>query len=164
MVKFGPPRYLVTDRGSDYISTDKAHLCTPMGIRHSPITPYSPWTNGLVGVQIKNHGTHIRMFLQNTPMDWAHHVHMYAFAHNSQPLSAINISLHELVFHIRHRIPLILDLNLNRNKNNSCILQYYSEVPEHPHYEKTDLYLTKHSQNLFHIGLSPLKLLCYKLI
>ena len=38
MVKFGPPIY----RGSEYINTDMAHLCTPMGIRHSPRTPYSP--------------------------------------------------------------------------------------------------------------------------
>ena len=39
-----------------------AYLCTLMGIRHSPRTFYSPWTNGLVEVQNKNLGTHIRMF------------------------------------------------------------------------------------------------------
>ena len=99
IVKFGPPIYLVTDRGSEYINTDMAHLCTLMGIRHSPRTPYSPWTIGLVEVQNKKLGTHIRMFLQNTPKKWAHQVHMYAFAHNSQPLSALNVSSHELVFH-----------------------------------------------------------------
>ena len=68
-----------------------AHLCTFIGIRHSPRTRYSPWTNGLVEVQNKNLGTHIRMFLQNTPKDWAHQVHMYAFTHNSQSLSALNV-------------------------------------------------------------------------
>ena len=52
--KFGPPiLYLVTDRGSEYINTDMAHLCTLMGIRHSPRTPYSTWTNRLVEVQTK---------------------------------------------------------------------------------------------------------------
>ena len=87
IVKFGPPIYLVTDRGSDYINTDMAHLCTLMGIRHSPRLPYSPWTNELVEVRNKNLSTHFRMFLQNTPKDGAHQVHMYAFAHNSQPMS-----------------------------------------------------------------------------
>ena len=72
-----------------------------MGIRHSPGGPYSPRTKGLVEVQNKNHGTQIRMFLQNTPKDLAHQVHMYAFPHNSQPLSTLNNSPHELVFHIR---------------------------------------------------------------
>ena len=110
-----------------------------MGIRHSPRTPYSPWTNGLVEVQNKNLGSHIRMFLQSTPKDWGHQVHMYAFAHNSQPLSAPNVSPHELVFHIRPRIPLTFDLNLNRNKNNTCILQNCSQLPGHSHHNKNDL-------------------------
>ena len=92
IVKFGPPIDIVTDRGSEYINTDMAHFCTIVGIRHSPRTPYSPWTILLVEVQNKNLGTHICMFLQNTPKDWAHQVHMYAFAHNSQPLSALNVS------------------------------------------------------------------------
>ena len=61
------------------------------------------------------------MFLQNTPKDWAHQVHMYAFAHNSQPLSTLNISPPEIVVHTRPRIPLTFDLNLNRNKKNTCI-------------------------------------------
>ena len=33
--KFGPPVYLVTDRGSEYINSEFANLCTTMGIRHS---------------------------------------------------------------------------------------------------------------------------------
>ena len=58
----------------------------------------------LVRIQNKNLGTHYRMFLQNTPNDWAHQVHIYAFAHNSQPLPVLNVSPHELVFHKRPRI------------------------------------------------------------
>ena len=134
--------YLVTDRGSEYINTDMAQPCTLMGKRLSPKTTYYPWTNGLKSfakVQNKNLGTIIRMFLQNTPKDWAHQVHVYAFAHTLQPLSALNVSPHELVFHIRPRIPLPFDLNLNRNKNNTCISQYCSQLPEHSHYDKTDL-------------------------
>ena len=92
-----------------------AHLSTPMGIRLSPRTPYSPLTNGLVEVQNKILDTHIRIILQNTPKDWAHQVQMYAFAHNSQPISALNVSPYELVFHIRPRILLTFDLNLDRN-------------------------------------------------
>ena len=42
IVKFGPPVYLVTDRGSECINTDMAHFRTLVGIRHSPKTPYSP--------------------------------------------------------------------------------------------------------------------------
>ena len=86
-----------------------------MGIRHCPRTAYSPWTNGLVKVQNRNLGIHLRMFLHDTPKDWAFQVHMYAYAHNSQPLSEPNVSPHEIVFHTQPRISLTFDLNLNRN-------------------------------------------------
>ena len=72
-------------------------------------------------------------------MDWAHQVHMDAFAHNSEPLSALNVSPHELVFHKQPLIPLTFDMNLNRNKNNTGISQYCSQLPEHSDYDKTDL-------------------------
>ena len=79
--------YLVTDRGSECINSELANLCTTMGIRHSPRTPYAPRTKGLVENQNKNLGTHLRLFLHNAPENWSTQVHMYAFAHNSQPLS-----------------------------------------------------------------------------
>ena len=139
IIKFGPPIYLVTDRGSEYVNKEMAHLCTLMGIRHSPRTAYSPWTNGLVEVQNRNLGTHLRMFLHDTPKDWAFQVHMYAYAHNSQPLSELNVSPHEIVFHTRPRIPLTFDLNLNRDTSKTCISRYCSQLPEHSHYDKSDL-------------------------
>ena len=45
ITKFGPPFYLVTDRGSEFINTDMTQLCTLMGIGHSPRTVYSPCIN-----------------------------------------------------------------------------------------------------------------------
>ena len=63
IIKFGPPIYLVTDRGSEYVNKEMVQLCTLKRIRHSPRTAYSPWTNGLVEVQNSNFGTHLRMFL-----------------------------------------------------------------------------------------------------
>ena len=40
ITKYGPPIYLVTDRGSEYVNKDMAHLCTLMGIRRSPRTAF----------------------------------------------------------------------------------------------------------------------------
>ena len=130
--KFGPPIYLGPDRGSEFVNKEMAHLRTLMGIRHSPQTAYSPWTNGLVEVQNRNLGTHLRMFHHDTPKDRAFQVHMYAYAHNSQPLSELNISPHEIVFHTRPRIPLTFDLNLTRDTSKT------TQLPEHSHYDKTD--------------------------
>ena len=115
ITKFGPPVYLVTDHGSEYINSELANLCTTMGIRHSPRTPYAPWTNGLVENQNKNLGTHLRFFLHNTPENWSTQVHMYAYAHNSQPLSELNLSPYEIVLHTIPRIPINFELNLQRD-------------------------------------------------
>ena len=139
IIKLGPPLYLVTDRGSEYVNKEMAHLCTLMGIRHSPRTASSPWTNDLVEVQNRNLGTNLRMLLHDTPKGWAFQVHMYAYAHNSQPLSDLNVSPRENVFHTRPRIPLTFDLNLNRNASKQCISKYFSQLPEHSHYDKADL-------------------------
>ena len=64
---------------------------------------------------------------------------MYAYAHNSHPLSELNVSPHEIVFHTRPRIPLTFDLNLTRDTSKTCISRYCSQLPEHSHYDKTDL-------------------------
>ena len=62
ITKFGPPQNLVTDRGTEYINEDMAHLCSLFDSSHSPRTAYSPWTNGLVEFQNRNLGTHLRFF------------------------------------------------------------------------------------------------------
>ena len=92
ITKFGPPQYLVTDRGTEYINQDMAHLCSLFHINHSPRTPYSPWTYGLVEVQNRNLGTHLRIFLQNPPTNWSFQTQMYTYAHNTTPLSQLKLS------------------------------------------------------------------------
>ena len=118
IIKYGPLIYLVTDRGSEYINTDLTQLCTLMGIRHSPRTPYSLGQMVSLMFKVRN------VFPQNTPKDWAYQVHMYAYAHNSQPLSSLNDSPHEIVFHTRPRIPLTFDLNLNRDAHQILYFTY----------------------------------------
>ena len=104
IIKFGPPLYLVTDRGSEYVNKEMAHLCTLLGIRHSPRTAYSPWTSALV-VQNRSLGTNLRMFLHDTPKDWHSKFTCHAYAHISQPLSKLIDSPHEIVFHTQPRLP-----------------------------------------------------------
>ena len=79
------------------------------------------------------------MFSQNNPMDLTYQVNLYAFVHNSQPLSSLNFSPHDLVFDTRPRIPQTFDLSLNRNENNICIVQFSSQLLEQSHYDETDL-------------------------
>ena len=109
-----------------------------MGIRHSPRTPYAPWTNGLEN-QNKNLGTHLRLFLHNTPENWSTQVHLYAYAHISQPLSELNLSPYEIVFHTIPRILINFELNFQRNTYRNCTSQFCQNLPLHTHYDKSNL-------------------------
>ena len=67
-------------------------------------------------------------------------VHMYAYAHNSQPLSEKNLSPYEIVFHTIPRIPINFELNLQSQRDTytyiSCTSQYCQDLPLHTHYDK----------------------------
>ena len=141
IIKFGPPINLVTDRGSEFVDKEMAHLCTLMGSRHSPRTAYSPWTMGLVEVQNRNLGTHLRMFIHDTSKDRAFQVHMYAYAHNSQPLFTQDPVYHSpsiktlLEIPLKHVFPTIV-LNFQN------ILLMTKQI--------STRFSTEHSQNPFH--------------
>ena len=130
ITKFGPPVHLVTDRGSEYINTELANLFT---------TSYAPWTNGLVENQNKNLETHLRLFLHNTPENWSTQVHMYAYAHNSQPLSEISLAPSEILFHTIPRSPITFELNLQKDIYRNCTSQFCQNIPLHTHYDKSNL-------------------------
>ena len=48
ITKFDQSQYLVTDRGTEYIIQDMGNLRPLFHVNHSPRTPYTSWTNGLV--------------------------------------------------------------------------------------------------------------------
>ena len=106
---------------------------------------------------------HLRLFLHDTPNDWAFEVHMYAYAHTSQPLSELNISPHEIVFHTRPRIPL---RTLSKSIPHwflaveTAMLQIYSTVYENTLRKiNSHAYITKtyHEGKPFPIGTFVLK-------
>ena len=62
ITKFEPPHYLVIDRDTKYVNQDMTHLGSPFKTNHSPRTPFSNWTNGLLEVHNRNNDTHLRIF------------------------------------------------------------------------------------------------------
>ena len=62
----GPPQNLITHKGIKSLSTETAKYCTLFIFQHSPKTSQAPWTNGLVAVQNKTLGNHLRKFFHDT--------------------------------------------------------------------------------------------------
>ena len=64
---------------------------------------------------------------------------MYAYAHNSQPISELNLSPYEVVFHTIPRIPINFELNLQRDTYRNCTSQFCQNLPLHKQYDKSNL-------------------------
>ena len=64
---------------------------------------------------------------------------MYAYAHNSQRLSELNLSPYEIVFHNIPKIPINFELNLQRDTYRNCTSQFCQNLPLHTHYDKSNL-------------------------
>ena len=82
---------------------------------------------------------------------------MYAYALNTTPLSQLNLSPYQLVFHTQHRIQLPSSLNLLRNYSKVCIATYCDSHPPQTSYSDNDLntFLTLPSLNPFFLGFYP---------
>ena len=65
-------------------------------------------------------------FYNDTPENWSSQKHFFAYPHNTQPLSHLYVSPHEIVLHMKPRIPLNFILNLTRNHKRDCSAQYCS--------------------------------------
>ena len=136
--KFGPPQYRVTDRSTEYFNQDMTLHCF-FFINHSPRTPNSAWTNGLVEAQNRNLGIHLRLFLQNLPDKRSFQTQLYAYARNTTLLPQLKLPPHQLVFHTHPRTPLTFSLNLTRDSSKSCSETYCNSLPPHTHYSGQDL-------------------------
>ena len=64
---------------------------------------------------------------------------MFAYAHNSQPLSELNLSPYEIVFHTIPRILIDFELNLQRDTYRNCISQFCQNLPLHTRYDISNL-------------------------
>ena len=64
---------------------------------------------------------------------------MYAYVHNTTPLSTLKLSPHQTVFHTHPRIPLSFNLNLTRDSEQKCTSSFFSTLPAFFHYQSTDL-------------------------
>ena len=137
ITSFGPHEYLVFDRGT--VNKDVTHLCSLFCYYRFPWTPYSPWTNGLVEGQNRNLDTHLRLFLLNPPNIWSFQTQMCVCAQNTTPLSQLQLSSCQSVFHTHPRIPINFSLSLTRGSSKSCIATSSKYLPPHTHFSDQDL-------------------------
>ena len=146
--KFGPLQKLITNWGTEYPISERANWCTLFHDRHSPEVSHALWTEGLVEKQIEYLGTHLSMFLNDTPENWSNQVHFFAFAHNTQPISHLCRFSYDIGFHTQPRIPVIFQIIFFRNLFCEGTAYNGSQLPPQSHYQSTDLNPLFHSIKL----------------
>ena len=101
----GIPLQLLTDQGSQFLSSLERHLCKDLGIDQVRTAPYHPETNGVVE---RMHGTLKPMLRKASQLglDWVSQLPFALFALRSAPNRDSSFSPYQLVYGHRVRTPL----------------------------------------------------------
>lgn len=105
--RFGIPRSITADNGSQFISTEFENFCLNRGIRLFNTTPYWPQENGEVEIQNKSILKRIRIS-QNLNRKWKEDLLDFLLMYRSTPHSVVHKTPSELLFGgrtIRDKLP-----------------------------------------------------------
>ena len=108
--RFGPPKKLHSDRGSNFLSRVLKKLCDLFTIHKTNTTAYHPSCNGQVerlnGVVVGM----IRKIVMDNEEDWDIHLPAALFAYRTTPHSVTNLSPYQLVYGREPRLPIDMAL------------------------------------------------------
>ena len=98
------------------------------------------------------------MFAHDTHKNWSFRIHFFAYAHKTQPMSHLHVSLGEINFQRPPSTPLNFELSPSRTKFRECTAQYSFDLQPHSQYQPTVLSPLFHSILLKLISISFLLL------
>ena len=145
IVKFGIPDILVTDNGNEYINGEFTHFCRTYNVQFKPLTPYAPWSNGLVENSNRQLNTFLRTVLDSQYDTWSHRVKVFPFAFNSQVRTNMNLSPYEIVFGQNPKKPIMFNLSSTTDSLRNCTHTENSTRNSLPNHSHTD-HLGHHPQ------------------
>jgi len=108
--RFGVPRRLLTDQGSEFESQLFQELCRRMEIEKIRTTPYKPSTNGCVERFHKTLNAMLGKVVQNNQRDWDDRLQSVMAAYRAAKHSSTGFSPNQLVFGRENRAPIDLVL------------------------------------------------------
>ena len=94
---YGPPKYLLSDNGSQFTSKLFAFVCAQFGIKNLFTAAYHPQTNGQTERFNRTILAGIRSFCQDNLRTWSQYVGPLTYAYNTQVHSSTGVSPFDLV-------------------------------------------------------------------
>ncbi|KAG7309510.1 hypothetical protein JYU34_005483 [Plutella xylostella] len=98
ILKFGIPREVVSDRGTEFVSNVMKEVCKILEIKQLTSTAYHHQTIGALENTHKTLGAYLRIYCQNYAKAWSSWVPYWCFAYNNTVHSETEYTPYELVF------------------------------------------------------------------
>lgn len=102
---FGIPLQILSDQGTNFLSTLFKQVCKLLGIKKLQTTAYSPTTNGALERSHKTLKEYLRNFIDKKKQNWCTYLSYAMFTYNTTPHTSHNFTPFELVFGIQPIIP-----------------------------------------------------------
>ena len=113
--RYGMPRIVHSDQGSNFMSHVFRHMCRILGIRQTRSTPYHARSSGLVERFNRTLETTLSMTVDKYQTNWDLNVSLATAAYRATPHSSTGLTPNELMFGREAELP--IDLVYGRPKN-----------------------------------------------
>lgn len=109
ILRFGIPREIATDRGSEFISNTMVEVCKLLKIKNLTSTAYHHQPIGALENTHKTMGAYLRINCLNRTCSWSSWLPFWCFAYNNTVHTETKYTPHELVFGKSCKLPNNLD-------------------------------------------------------
>lgn len=105
VLRYGIPKYFVSDRGTEFMSSTMEKVCCILNINKLNSTAYHHQTIGSLENTHKHLGAYLRIQTDNHPETWSEWLQFWSFSHNTSVHSETGFTPFELVFGKKCNLP-----------------------------------------------------------
>lgn len=105
ILRYGIPREIATDRGTEFVSNTMVQVCELLKIKQLTSTAYHHESIGALENTHKTLGAYLRIYCENRPNSWSSWLPYWCFAHNNTVHTETKYTPHELVFGKTCKLP-----------------------------------------------------------
>lgn len=123
ILRFGIPNTILTDRGTEFMSSTMTEVCKLLGIEKLNSTSYHHQTIGSLENSHKHLGAYLRTQCDKYPEAWSHWLPYWSFTYNNTVHTITKYTPHELVFGKPSNIPCRVSATVEPlyNPNDYCL-------------------------------------------
>ena len=128
LARHGSPRTLLSDRGSNFLSSVVKEVCKIMDTRKTQTTAYHPQTDGLVERFNGTLAEGLSMYVSTHQKDWDKHLPLILFAYRVSPNATTRESPFYLLYGREPRLPIDVSLLLPSDNLSASVSEHRARI------------------------------------